>query len=88
VKDREVSKNKELTIETLEEGKIYKDLDFAKTFGYVKVEKAGKILDALEKDSALFECRGIMDYSLLLVICKKDETLVGRHVFQGDVYTF
>jgi hypothetical protein len=67
---------------------VYKDLDFGKTFGHVNVDEAAKVLDALEKDSALFECREIMDYSLLLVICKKNKQLEGRHVFHGDVYSY
>jgi hypothetical protein len=50
----------------------------------VRLEKSKEIVEVLEKDAMLFERWEIMDYSLLLVVLKKDPNLKGRHVVQGD----
>ena len=87
VKDRQVSKDDRLSLDTIDSSEVYKDVDFDKSFGTIILHDSKKVRKALEKDALLFSKHNIMDYSLLLVICEKNEELRGQFVHQGPDYT-
>ena len=57
-------------MEDLDSSKVYKDMDFESFIGSIAPYSSKALIDKLIKDVRFLEDHEIMDYSLLLKICK------------------
>lgn len=89
--DREVVKDG-LTCEIIDPGKVYKDIDFQKCFGWIMFSSKDtreNLLKALKEDVDMLECHNIMDYSMLMWLVPLDQPLPpSKFVFTGDEYHY
>ena len=74
-------------MDELDPSVVYKDDDFEKFIGFIHPPSANQIIGKLFSDSTFLEYHNIMDYSILLKICKPS-SLSSPFLFHSKNYTF
>ena len=85
--NRKVNEQSTGTIQNLDSDIVYKDEDFENFIGGISTYEPNFIIEKLMNDSIFLEDHNIIDYSILLKICKR-ASVSSPFIFHGENYTY